>query len=131
MRVKREKCEFFTKKTAFLGHIITPGKISMDPEKVRSVIEWPSPKNVKELQAFLGLGNYYRKYIKDYSAVATPLFALLKKDTKYEWLDQQEFTFNRLKEAFTQAPVRAMFNPEQPIVIVTDASNYAIGAILN
>jgi hypothetical protein len=103
----------------------------MNPQKVASIVEWPVPTTVKELQAFLGLGNYYRKFIRDYSALATPMFFLLRKDQKFAWGQEQQQAFEKLKAAFIESPVRKMFNWNAPITIETDASDYAIGAILS
>ncbi len=79
-----EKCEFFKKEIAFLGFIIGVNSICMDLEKIASIMEWPTLKNVKDVQAFLGLANYNRKFIKDYSKVSTPLTNLTKKDTGWK-----------------------------------------------
>jgi len=102
----------------------------MDPKKVQSILEWPRPKNVTEVQAFLGLANYNRKFVKDYSKIATPLTNLTKKDTKFKWETEQEKAFVSLKEASASAPTLEMFDPKRPIQIETDASDRAIGACL-
>src|SRR5919199_1856983 len=77
-----EKCEFSTKKTRFLGFIISKEGIEMDPEKVKAVMEWEVPKSVRDVQCFLGFANFYRRFIQNYSGIYQPLFNLLKKTGK-------------------------------------------------
>lgn len=122
LQLKLKKCEFSTKRTEFLGHILEPGRIGMDPAKVQSIIEWPTPKTVKEVQSFLGLGNYYRQFIKGYSRIAAPLTDITRKDLGYQWEEKQEKAFQQLKEAFTTAPVRRLFHPEDRIILETHAT---------
>jgi hypothetical protein len=128
--VKGEKCAFHQKEVSFLGCIISTEGLRMDPDKTRAIVEWPTPTTVKEVQSFLGMAQYNRKFIKGFSAITTPLSELTRKDQPWEWTDKQEQAFNRLKEAFTTEPVLKHFNPELPIVIETDASDYALGACL-
>lgn len=77
--LKGEKCEFYKKEMAFLGMIITPDRVKMDPKKVKSILEWPQPKNVTDVQSFLGLANYYRRFVEGFSGLAHGLHELLKK----------------------------------------------------
>lgn len=129
--VEPEKCQFYTQKVTFLGHVITPGKVQMDPEKLEAINDWKPPQNVKEVQSFLGLANYYRRFVKDFSKIATPLTNLTKKDVKFDLTRDALKAFNRLKQALTSAPVLMMFDPNKPITIETDASDYAIGGVLS
>jgi hypothetical protein len=131
LKVKLAKCAFGVAETTFLGHIMSPGKIRMDPEKVSSITTWPTPKSVRDVQSFLGLANYYRRFIKDFAALARPLTQLTKKDQQFEWTNKCEDTFNILKEKFTTAPVLQIFDPEKRCIVETDASDYAMGACLN
>jgi hypothetical protein len=131
LRLKITKCEFGVTKTEFLGHILEPGRLSMDPAKIESILTWPEPRTVKEVQSFLGLGNYYRKFIRDYSKIATPLTNIAKTGQEFKWEKEQGKAFETLKEAFTTAPVLRLYDPKRPIIIETDASDYAIGACLN
>lgn len=103
----------------------------MNPDKVKAIEEWPQPTTLKELQAFLGLANYYRKFIKDFSLKAIPLTNMTKKDQPFEWGKEQEEAFTELKIAMISKPVLAMFDPKKPITIETDASNFAIGGVLS
>ena len=127
---KQEKCEFLKTEITYLGHVIGPLGISMDPEKIKAIRDWPPPKNVKELQSFLGLANYYRKFMKDFAKTTTPLNNLLKKDFKYSWSNTENDAFLKLKETLTSAPVLKIADPDAKYTVATDASDFAIGAVL-
>lgn len=103
----------------------------MDPEKYRAIEEWPRPKTVKEIQSFLGFANFYRRFIDEYSGIVVPLTRLTRKDTVFPWTGKCEEAFLKLKEAFSGAPVLAHFNPEFPIIVETDASDYAVSRIIS
>ena len=93
------------KEVEFLGVIIGPEGIKIEKEKVKGVLEWPTPKCVKDIQKFLGLVNYYRQFIKDFTSIVRPLHDLVKKDKKWDWTEKQEKAFRELKERFTKEPV--------------------------
>ena len=124
------KCEFFKDSVEYLGHVISAQGIATDPKKVEAIREWPTPANLKELQSFLGLCNYYRRFIQDYSKIATPLTNLTHKDTPFTWTTQTCEAFNRLKTCMISAPVLCIPDPALPFTVTTDASNYAVGAVL-
>ena len=126
-----EKCEFFVPYIDFLGHRISAEGINMDPSKVSSILNWPVPKNVKELQSFLGLANYYRRFIPGFAKLAHPLHKLLRKNVSFKWCDEQQEAFDSLKHLFTSAPVLIFPNVDLPFEVETDSSNFAIGAILS
>jgi Reverse transcriptase (RNA-dependent DNA polymerase). len=130
LRVAPEKCEFHKKEVKFLGFIVGVNGIKIDPDKTRSVQEWPVPQNLKEVQAFLGLANYNRKFIRDYSKIAEPLTRLTKKEVPFQWKDIQQRAFDELKEASCKAPTLKMFDSTKAVQIETDASDLAIGACL-
>jgi hypothetical protein len=127
---KLSKCEFFQSEIGFLGHVINEHGIKMESSKVDSVSKWPAPKNIHELRSFLGLAGYYRRFVKDFSLIASPLTSLLHKNTPYEWTAQQDDAFNKLKSAVSTAPILIIPNPTLPYTVMTDASGYAIGAAL-
>jgi hypothetical protein len=131
MRINGEKSTFHASEVEFLGFIITRDGVKMDPKKVEAVVNWPQPKNVTEVQEFMGFANFYRRFIKGYSGVATPLTNLTKKDKSFSWTGDEQFAFEELKRRFTEAPILAIFDPEQPIIVETDASDYAIGACIS
>ena len=128
---KISKCEFFKEAVEYLGHIISSKGISTDPKKITTIQDWPQPKNIKELQSFLGLCNYYRRFILDYSKVAAPLTDLTHKDTPYHWSDHCDQAFLELKKRMTEAPVLAIPDPELPFEVTTDASDFAVGGVLS
>ena len=124
------KSEFYTKKTKYLGLIISTDGLSMDPEKVKSIESWKEPSNLKELQQFLGFSNYYRRFIKGYSGLMQPLTRLLQKGVKWNWSNNQDKAFRYLKNSFTQAPILRYFDYHRHTVVETDASNWASGGAL-
>ena len=128
--LKPEKCEFETSKTQFLGMIIEPGKTEMAPKKVSTVLNWPTPQSKKDLQRFLGLTNYYRRFIKGFVEVARPLH-FLTGAVPWKWTHSQDQAFKRLKQALTSAPMLVMPDETQPFRVETDASDFTIGAVLS
>ena len=103
----------------------------MEKEKVKGVLEWPTPKCVKDIQKFLGLANYYHQFIEGFATVARPLHNLVKKDKKWEWMEKEEKTFKELKERFTKEPVLAASDIDKRIRMEVDTSDYATGGVLS
>ncbi|KAH0604507.1 uncharacterized protein H6S33_006884 [Morchella sextelata] len=131
VHLKAEKCEFMVQETKYLDLILTPNGNRMDPKKVVDVLEWSTPKNLHDIQVFLGFANFYRRFILGYSKIVAPLTVLTKKNVKFEWTDEREEAFQTLKKMFTTAPILAHFNPDRRIVIETDASDYVSAGILS
>lgn len=129
--IKLEKCEFEQTKIQFLGYIISPEGLSMDPDKIKAVVEWPAPRNIKEIQRFLGFANFYRKFIRDFSKVVAPITQLTKKGQLFTWSPEAQAAFSKLKTLFTSAPILVHPDPELPFVVEVDASDSAVGAILS
>ncbi len=130
--IKAEKCEFHVKQTSFLGYNISHQGVEMDDSKVRAVTDWPQPTTVKELQRFLGFANFYRRLIRNYSLIASPLTSLLKgKPSKLKWTEEATQAFVKLKDNFTTAPILKHPDPNLPFVIEVDASDCGIGAVLS
>jgi RNase H-like domain found in reverse transcriptase len=102
----------------------------MDPAKVKAVQEWFILKTVTEVQEFMEFANFYRRFIRGYSGIAIPLTNLTKKDKAFSWTENEQFAFEELKRRFSETPILTIFDPEQPIVVKTDASDYAIGAYI-
>ena len=128
--VKREKCSFAKPEVDFLGHKIKEGRLMMDRAKIRAIVDWEAPTKVTELRSFLGLVNYYRRFIKSYSTTAAPLTDLLKKTKAWEWSKECQGAFDRLKAAVIEEPVLALPNHLLPYEVHTDASDFAIGGVL-
>ncbi|XP_040937957.1 uncharacterized protein [Gossypium hirsutum] len=113
-----------------LGHIVGGGKIRMDKNKIRAISEWEPPTKVTELRSFLGLANYYRRFVEGYSKITTPLTDMLKKGKVWDWNPECEKAFNQLKQEMTREPVLVLPDFTKPYEVRTDASNYAIGGVL-
>ena len=128
--VTLSKCEFGKTQVEFLGHVVGGGNISMAPDKVRVVQDWPTPKSPHELRQFLGMCNYYRKFIKNYSEIAKPMYELLKSNIPYIWSDKCQLSFDRLKLSITSEPVLKLPDDSKPWIIYSDASGYAVGGVL-
>ena len=128
-RLKLEKCEFGVTQVKFLGYIISPGEMRIDPDKIKAVLDWPTPQNVKDVQSFNGFGNFCRQFIKNYSEIAAPLTALLRKDVKWKWTKEAQEAFELLKKAFTSDPVLKSFDENKVSIVEPDASGVAVGAV--
>ena len=100
--IKLEKYKWKVGEVGFLGVVIGADGIKMEEEKVKSVLDWPTPKCVKDVQKFLGLANYYCRFIEGFASIARPLHNLVKKDQKWDWTEKQERVFRELKEIFTK-----------------------------
>jgi len=129
--VKLEKCKWKVKEVGFLGVVIGPDGIRMEEEKVKGVLEWPTPKCVKDMQKFLGLVNYYRWFIEGFASVARPLHDMVKKDKKWDLTERQEKAFRELKERFTKELVLAALGIDKKMRMEVDASDYTMGEVLS
>ena len=128
---KKEKCELFVTSVSFLGHRISSEGISMESSKVQAIMEWPVPRNVNEIQQFLGLSGYYRKFIANFSGICAPISELLSNKVPFNWNQRQQEAFEQLKRAITNAPVLKLPDPTLTYTVKTDASGFAIGAELS
>ncbi|MEL7521903.1 MAG: reverse transcriptase family protein, partial [Cyanobacteria bacterium J06553_1] len=124
------KCKFFQKELTFLGHTISSKGILPNELKVTAVRNFPTPTNEKQIKQFIGLAGFYRSFIWNFGELAVPLTSLLKKDSKFIWGDQQEKSFNALKEALTTAPILTFPDYTQTFHLYTDASSTGLGAVL-
>jgi len=129
--IKPEKCIWKVRKIGFLGVVIGPNGIEMEEKKVDGVLSWPEPKNVKDVRKFLGLANYYRRFIKDFAQVAKPINVLTRKDVKWQWRVEQQKVFDELKRVFTTKPVLAAPDLDKEFKVEADASNYTTGGVLS
>ena len=130
LKLKPKKCHFGQTKVKYLGHVISKEGIRPDPEKISAIKEYPAPRSVKEVRAFLGLANYYRKFVKDFAKIAVPLHDLTKKGLKFHWVEGCQSAFEKLKQALTQAPVPAYPDFTVEFTLPTDASDEGLGYVL-
>ncbi|MES9904503.1 MAG: reverse transcriptase domain-containing protein [Sedimenticola sp.] len=130
LTLKPSKCHFAAKEVTYLGHKITDKGIKIDPANTAPISTFPQPKTVKNVRSFLGMSNYYRKFIHNYSRIAAPLNALLKKDVVFAWTDECQVSFDTLKHLLTSSPVLAFPNFETPFTLAVDASDVSIGYVL-
>ena len=128
--VKKEKCSFALGEVGFLGHRIKDGKLIMDESKIKAIQEWDPPTKVPQLRPFLGLVNYYQRFVKGYSARAAPLTDLPKKSKAWTWDEKCQQAFEDLKKAITEEPVLALPDHTKVFEVHTDASDFAIGGVL-
>ena len=126
-----DKCDFNAQEVVYLGLILTPDGVKMDPSKVKNILEWQTPRTLKELQSFMGFANFYRRFIENFSLCCKPLTALTRKDTPFVWTSVCQQAFDNLKLRFTQAPVLRHFDPELDIIVETDASDEVVAGVLS
>lgn len=135
LKIKTSKCHFFYQKIKFLGFEVQPEGIYPSKDNVKAIINFPTPKTVKDVRSFLGMTSFYRKFVPGYSDTAHPLTALTKKDQvgikSLTWGEPQEKAFNSLKQALANPPLLAHFRDDRETVVMTDASKIGIGGILS
>ena len=127
---KPEKCEFEQPKVKYLGVLVSENCIEMDPVKVKGIAEWPTPQNASDVRKFRGFANFYRRFIKDFSAVCKPLDRLTGK-AEWQWGEEEQAAFDELKRQFTESPVLRMYDPDHNTQVEVDASGFATGAVLS
>ncbi|MBW0535601.1 hypothetical protein O181_075316 [Austropuccinia psidii MF-1] len=128
---KASKCVFHASSVEYLGYVVSSDGLKMDSSKAQQILNWPWPKNIKALQSFLGFSNFYCCFIRKYSKKITSLTSLLKKYSSFIFNDEALSQLQLLKEAFTPAPILSHFNTSLPTIVETDASDYALGAVLS
>jgi hypothetical protein len=127
---KFSKYEFWIKEVPFLGHVVSPEGITVDPSKVNEVLDWKPPTIVSEVQSFLGLDRYYQRFILNFSKIVKPVSELLKKESKYVWRDACDEAFRLLKKLLTTSPVLAQPDTNKPFDVYCDASGIGLGGVL-
>jgi hypothetical protein len=128
---KREKCFFCFKQIDYCGFIVSEKGIAPQKKKLQAITDWPTPKDVTDVRSFIGLCGFYRKFIKAYATLVTPLTDLLKKDKTFSWTTSCKRSFESLKQAFIDSTILAFPDPNKTYFLYTDASDKAIGATLN
>ena len=129
--LKPSKCVFHVQEVTFLGFVIGPDGVKMDPAKVEAITSWPTPRSVHDIRVFLGLASFYRRFIDNFSQIVTPLTNLLKKGKKFHWDKPTQKAFEKLKTSFTTAPILRHFDPSLDVIVETDASDRAMGGAIS
>ncbi|KAL0546686.1 hypothetical protein IC582_016598 [Cucumis melo] len=128
--VKFSKCEFWLKQVSFLGHVVSKAGVSVDPAKIEAVTGWTRPSTVSEVRSFLGLAGYYRRFVENFSRIATPLTQLTRKGAPFVWSKACEDSFQNLKQKLVTAPVLTVPDGSSSFVIYSDASKKGLGCVL-
>ena len=131
LKVKPSKCALFKTQVHFLGHMISENGVEPQPEKVKAIQDGPRPRCVRDVRAFYGLASYYRKFVKGFATMAEPLTKLTRKSVRFEWTQEAQDAFDKLKLALQEATSLAFPHPNLPCIVDSDASDVAIGAVLS
>ncbi|KAL5473550.1 hypothetical protein EMCRGX_G028043 [Ephydatia muelleri] len=131
LKLKPSKCKWCQKSVTFLGHIVSEEGVAADPSKTAVVAGWPPPQSKREMQQFLGLANYYRKFVKNFAAIAKPLHRLTEKNTDFKWTVECQHAFDVLRACLSSPPVLSYPDYSRRFVLDTDASDIGIGAVLS
>ena len=129
LKLKPEKCRLFQRKVHFLGHVVSATGVEPDQKKVQAVVEWPTPRNLTEVRAFVALASYYRRHIAKFADIARPLHELTQKGRAFCWTERQQEAFVKLKECLVNAPVLATPIDGGRYTLDTDASDVALGSV--
>lgn len=131
LKIQFDKCNFLKKETEYLGHILTRGGVKPNPKKIESIKELKLPTTQKQIKSFLGITGYYRKFIKDYAKIAIPFTQCLKKGARINVLNPNYIVaFEKLKSILTEHPILKYPDFQKQFKLITDASNFALGAVL-
>ena len=130
MQLKRNKCCFNLPEVTYLGHQIDKDGLHPTEDKTKAILQAPTPKNTTELRAFLGLINYYGKFLPNLSMILTPLYKLLKNNTRWKWSTEQAKAFQNAKNLLKSPRVPIHYDSSRPLMLTCDASPYGVGAVL-
>jgi len=128
---KVEKCEFHSESVEYLGYILSPSGLIISNDKIKIIQDWLEPKKVKDIQSFLSFTNFYHRFIFNYSDIVISLIYLTQKDIPWKFDSSCVDAFNSLKKAFTSVPILTHWIPNAQLIVETDASDYALTAILS
>lgn len=131
LKLNKDKCTFFKKSINYLGHTIDSQGLHKNKEKIRAILDADKPININELRTFLGMSNYYNKFIPNLASIASPLNKLLQKNIQFTWTDACEQSFNKIKEEIVSNRILLHFDINKPLVLATDASPTGLGAVLS
>lgn len=130
LKINPEKCHFGKRELRYLGHIVSEAGIKTDPEKVKAIRDFPTPNTVRKLRSFLGLASWYRRFVDNFAKLTVPLTKLLRKDSKWNWAEDQHKAFESLKDRLTSTPVLSCPDFSKPFCLQVDASGEGLGAAL-
>ena len=130
VRLNKEKCCFSRSEVTFYGHIFSSEGIRADPEKIEAIVNMSEPENATEVRSLLGMAQYVSRYIAEYATITAPLRALAKKETPWQWSDEQQHAFDKLKDSATKSHVMPYFNHAQETEVIVDASPVGLGGLL-
>jgi hypothetical protein len=122
---------FYQRQIHYLGNIISEEGIVLDPEKVEAIKEWVAPRNVAEVRSFMGLVGYYRRFIAEFSRIAHPITSLQRKEKTFQWTEECEKSFQRLKQLLTNAPILRIVDPNMDFMVCTDVCKEGLGGVLS
>jgi transposase InsO family protein len=131
LKIKPSKTYLLRRSVGFLDHLISAEGIGAHPEKTEQILNWGTPRCVRDVRAFIGITSYYRKHVKNYAAIASPLTSLTAKNRQFEWSPECQNAFDTLKRALASPPILAMPRDEGQYLLDTDSSDFAIGAVLS
>ena len=131
LKLRRDKCTFFLKRMKFLGFLIDEHGLHPDPAKVRAIRDYQPPKNIKQVRSFAGMAQFYRKFVKDFSTIMRPIYALTNHNTRFHWSDACQIAFEKIKKSIVEDVTLSHPNFDDPFTITTDASQYGIGACIS
>ncbi|GBG73872.1 hypothetical protein CBR_g17584 [Chara braunii] len=130
-KINAKKCEWAKTQVLYLGHVLDGDDIKPEDSKIAAIRDWPIPRTLIKLRSFLGLANYYRKFVRNFSTIVAPLHRLLKKETIWKWNKDCTSAMKKLKQALIEYPILKVADPSLPFVVTTDASQYGIGDMLH
>lgn len=131
LRLRKEKCFFVVPEVTYCGYVINGGGIKPVEAKVEAIKNAPAPENVSQLRAFLGMPNYYHRFLQDIAIVLEPLHKLLRRGTKWVWKTEQQTAFQKCKKLLQSAQLLMHFEPDLELILARDASDYGGGAVLS
>lgn len=131
LKINPEKCHFCRKELKYLGHIVSNRGIQTDPEKVKAIQDFPRPKTLRQVRGFLGMASWYRRFIPNFALLTAPLTRLLKKNSRWDWTDEQNNAFQEIKRALATTTALSCPDFTQPFILQVDASDFGLGAALS
>ncbi|XP_022861873.1 uncharacterized protein LOC111382199 [Olea europaea var. sylvestris] len=125
-----KKCTFCTDRVVFLGFVVSTNGVEVDEENIKTIKDWPTPKSITKVRSFHGLASFYRRFVKDFSTITTPLTEIVKQNVGFQWGVKQEHAFNIIKDCLCKASILALSNFDKTFEIKCDALGIGIGAVL-